>query len=1079
MKLYTENNEIIFPLELFLLTFLLFSHITLSQEKMLESFNTSSALSDWKIYKADGVEAEISLAEGYSGKGIKFDYNFTKGTGYGGIQKLIPLDLPENFQFSFYLKAESPANNFEFKLIDNSGNNVWWVNNRNYSFPTEWTKIKIKKRHINFAWGPTQDKSLKRIDRLEFTIASYVGGKGSVYIDELKFEELPDENQHLPEPTFSASTELNEHSIKFISDKNPETYWQSVNKYDQFVEVDFHQIREFGGIVINWLEGQHAEDFSLWTSRDKDKWEEVYSVESFKGGNSFIPLKEEETRYLRIHFHNKMGADGFAIKEIEIKDIQFSITPNDFFINVAKDNPRGYYPRYFNDEGTFWTVVGVNNDIKEAMINEDGMVEVDKQKFSIEPFLFVDGKFITWNDVKIKQSLREDYLPVKRNNYLPIPSVIWNYDNLYLEITIFASGEANKNSTLFMMYGLTNNSLEKKTGNLYLALRPFQVNPYYQWLNITGGVSGISSIRHNDGKVFVNDDKVIIPVNREYDFGAAAFDEGDITAFLLENKIPGSEEVIDERGFASGCFNYSFELDKGESKAIYIAVPFYEYEAEYFTKTFGQELNEDIISDLFSKAKNFWETKVDHIKFNLPPSADKIINTWKSNLAYILINRDKAGIQPGSRSYERSWIRDGSLTSSALLKSGIVEEVKDFIDWYAAHQYENGKVPCVVDTRGPDPTSENDSHGQLIYLIKEYFNFTKDTAFLRSKNEYVKQAVSYMQELTSQRSTDEYKQDTLKPYYGIFPESISHEGYSAKPMHSYWDNFFGMKGLKDAVEIQKILGEEETYNSFIKIRDEFQKNLYNSINLAVQKENIDYIPGCVELGDFDATSTTVAISPCNELQNLPQPFANNTFDKYYEFFKNRRDDKIDWAAYTPYENRLIGSFIFLNQPERAHKLIEFFLDDQRPHGWNHWAEVVWNDERHPGFIGDMPHTWVGSDFINAVRLIFVYENEYDSSLVIGAALYQDWIDSRTGMSVENLPTYYGELSYSIIKDENKYTLKLYGDVELPSGGIVLKNFNVSKMPVRVLINGKEINDFSGKEISVRELPADMVIYYEK
>jgi hypothetical protein len=35
------------------------------------------------------------------------------------------------------------------------------------------------------------------------------------------------------------------------------------------------------------------------------------------------------------------------------------------------------------------------------------------------------------------------------------------------------------------------------------------------------------------------------------------------------------------------------------------------------------------------------------------------------------------------------------------------------------------------------------------------------------------------------------------------------------------------------------------------------------------------------------------------------------------------------------------------------------------------------------------------------------------------------------------------------------------------------------MPVRVLINGKEINDFSGKEISVRELPADMVIYYEK
>jgi hypothetical protein len=95
---------------------------------------------------------------------------------------------------------------------------------------------------------------------------------------------------------------------------------------------------------------------------------------------------------------------------------------------------------------------------------------------------------------------------------------------------------------------------------------------------------------------------------------------------------------------------------------------------------------------------------------------------------------------------------------------------------------------------------------------------------------------------------------------------------------------------------------------------------------------IDYIPGCVELGDFDATSTTIAISPCNELQNLPQPYAQNTFDKYYEFFKNRRDDKIEWVNYTPYENRLIGSFIFLNQPERAHRTDRFFSERSKTTG---------------------------------------------------------------------------------------------------------------------------------------------------
>ena len=529
----------------------------------------------------------------------------------------------------------------------------------------------------------------------------------------------------------------------------------------------------------------------------------------------------------------------------------------------------------------------------------------------------------------------------------------------------------------------------------------------------------------------------------------------------------------DQSGLANGVLKYSFHLNAGEKTVFFVVVPF------YGNDPINQKLSNKSVAAEFENTASFWKTKVDHIKFNLPKSADRIVNTYKSNLTYILINRDRAGIQPGSRSYERSWIRDGALTSSALLKSGIVTEVKDFIEWYAAHQYENGKVPCVVDFRGPDPVPENDSHGELIYLLREYFNFTQDTAFLRSKNENVLKAVEYIESLVAERSTDHFKNgnDSIRAYYGLVPESISHEGYSAKPMHSYWDDFFTMKGLKDAAEIQKILGETANYERIVKVRDTFHDNLYNSLDLAMKIRKIDYIPGCVELGDFDATSTTIALTPCNELKNLPKPQVYNTFNKYYEFFKNRRDGKIDWINYTPYENRLIGSFIMLDQPERAHELIEFFLNDQRPQGWNHWAEVVWKDYRHAGFIGDMPHTWCGSDFINAVRTMFVYENEYDQTLVLASALYQDWIDSPDGMSVENLPTYYGEVSYSIKKDDDRYLFSISGDLNLPEGGIRIKNFNGSKLPARVTVNGIETKDFSKNSITVREVPAEVVIQY--
>ncbi|MCX6227354.1 MAG: coagulation factor 5/8 type domain-containing protein, partial [Bacteroidia bacterium] len=86
----------------------------------------------WSFIKSDGVNLAISNETGLTGNAVRFDYDFTKGTGYGGIQKLFPIDLPDNYEFTFYVKAESPANNFEIKFIDSTGNNVWWVNNRNY-----------------------------------------------------------------------------------------------------------------------------------------------------------------------------------------------------------------------------------------------------------------------------------------------------------------------------------------------------------------------------------------------------------------------------------------------------------------------------------------------------------------------------------------------------------------------------------------------------------------------------------------------------------------------------------------------------------------------------------------------------------------------------------------------------------------------------------------------------------------------------------------------------------------------------------------------------------------------------------
>jgi len=192
--------------------------------------------------------------------------------------------LPENFEFTFYLKAESPLNNFEIKFLDSTGQNVWWVNNRSYDFPKDWKKIKIKKRHIHFAWGPTNDQSLKRIDRVEFTIASVVGGKGTVWIDDLKFEPLPPEDNSPIKPSVSASSQLNEnYSFVFLIDGRPNTEWRSDKAENQTILLDLHKRREFGAIIIDWVKEMYAKAFDVYISKDRKSWEKVYSVVNAKG----------------------------------------------------------------------------------------------------------------------------------------------------------------------------------------------------------------------------------------------------------------------------------------------------------------------------------------------------------------------------------------------------------------------------------------------------------------------------------------------------------------------------------------------------------------------------------------------------------------------------------------------------------------------------------------------------------------------------------------------------------------------------------------------------------------------------
>ena len=973
----------------------------------------SAIASEWQPIVSGNAELKLSRVFAGDVPALQMDFDFKGGGGFVVARRMLTRTMPEEYIVNFRLRGRGAVNNLELKLVDATGLNVWRHVQKDLRLPLRWTRMKVDSRDIDFAWGPSGGGRLSQLGSMEFAIVAGEGGKGTVWIADVEIEDCTPTEA----PRASASSSLPGFEA---SDALAGAGWKpNADDSRPWIVIDSHQPRRIGGLIVDWLEHAPASGFRIRGSNSGLRWKTLHAASRAGGKRSYIYLPDLKTRFLRLEFDEPSAG-----ATLRLQSFEFSRSIHAFWNNVAKGEARGWHPRWLHSEQSVWTPIGTSNGIHCALMNEDGMVEVNQGSFSIEPMLWIKDRLIAWSDVISRQQLQEDWMPV--------PSVIWETAEWRLKI----QAEATLSGVLRVRYRFENLTAQVLSARLFVLLRPFQVTPPWQSFREVGGVSEIHELAWRDGAVHVNRTTLIVPTAEPSGFGAMRFDDGFMASHLRGGVLPANTEVRDPFGFATGALGFEMALQAGQRVDNVVSC----------MPVDAPRMMSEPVFDWGSRlAVNQWSGgawMMDAIRAALTATA------------HILVTRSGPALQPGPRRYTRSWIRDGAMMSAALLRMGHAEEVREFIRWYAPHQREDGFVPCCVDREGTDWLVEHDSHGELLALIADYYRFSSDDAFLQESWAFVDKAVGYIERSLGQD--------------GLLPISVSHEGYLAQPVHSFWDDFWALRGLRDAVDLAHAAGYETSAQRWGALCARFASTLFASIEATRAQRKLDYIPGSIEWADFDPTATANAIYLHDVPDGLDRKAVEQTFDKYLADWRSKRSGAVAWSNYTPYEIRIIGALVRLGRRDAALELLRFFLSDRRPQPWNQWPEIAWQDRKAPAHVGDLPHTWIAAEYVLAVRSLIAYEREADRSLILAAGLAPEWIDGA-GVQVNAMPTLYGSLSYSLRRINTALRFEIGGGI---MGKVVLRPPLAAALR-SVTVNGSPHASFDGDSVTILKTPAEV------
>ncbi len=660
--------------------------------------------------------------------------------------------------------------------------------------------------------------------------------------------------------------------------------------------------------------------------------------------------------------------------------------------------PRGFNLYTINYTHRDWTMIGNVEREREAIVDPRGLVTPWFDGWSLDVWLRSDGKLFAPSRLPasaIEQALHEN---------LPLVVTTYRANDLRVRRETFAVEHAAHE---FVVEQITveNSSRAPRQATLYLAVRPLNPEGVALVQDIEYKQPGTDAlalllVNHAPGVILPKPDAV----------ACSTLADGDVALTLP--KLNGTTQAHCNAGLANAVAAYTIDLAPGASKTITALMPLVREELDAEEPITLPAVAFRPTADLRAETIATWRSQVARgMRVRLPD--EKMQAAFDANKAFLLLLHDGKTITPGPWTYHQFWFRDAAYLLNALDKLGYHAESAQVLERMAKRLQKDGYLQA---TEG-----EWDSNGAAIWAFAEHTRLSGNHDLIAGNYWSLLRMASWINS-KRQKTKDAKPKTKRSAHHGLLPPGPSAEHLGPSD-YFYWDDFWGLAGLRDTAQIAEWLGQTDDAKKLRTNFDSFRADVEASLAAVAQQQGRPAIPASPYRRLDAAMIGSLAAAYPLRLFDANDPRITDTLAALKEgaSLEDVYFNHVGHSGFGTYLALHVAQCELYQHNADAWKTLNWLLRHASPTFT--WAEAI-----HPltrgGAMGDGHHGWALADYLLAVRNVLLFEEQ--DHLVITPALPEDWTTEMNVIQVEDAPTYFGTVNYTIAFGERTGTLVVNG-----------------------------------------------------